>query len=275
MPHKAGRSRDQNPAEPNDHTYTMPSYNIAPRRHSSETDVRVQKKDVPSRQALAREAGFLSKSRTERRGSSASDVLRLMAEYNTLAQSEVRDYAFHVTPHDCLVPMRDVAPSPPHPHPLKAKPSCPFVRRRVVAPSLSLEAAGAIMPFSDGCREVSWACVEATLRVLALDGGMSPRALKSVGVSTLAEEPKELGVKRLGSSIRRRHSDISQPINHHRQLRQGRRNSEPTLGCVKQGQDAPPRRNSSSEPVLPLSLTQLYTHMTTRLDQRARASLRN
>ncbi|KAJ1472954.1 hypothetical protein T484DRAFT_1974131 [Baffinella frigidus] len=158
----------------------MPSYIIAPQRRSSENDVRVKKPDTPSRQSLAREAGFLSK--FEQKPAATSDLARLMAEYDTATSRMGSSLAGREdTTHDCLLPTRDVS-SPAPPHLLQAKPSCLFVRRRVVAPSLSLEAAGTVpfadgcetsdtVPFSDGCGEVSQACVEATLRVLALDGG--------------------------------------------------------------------------------------------------------
>jgi len=162
---------------------------------------------------------------------------------------------------------------------------------------LSLQAArtvgGATIPFLDST-EVSRACVEATLReVRANDAGESSASIhllsraRSIEMELpftssspeiflagedLVEEPSALDVKRAPSLRRRPSAEIaSESRSPHRWAQ---RSSSVELGGsglqARTGQAAAPRRGSSVELNPPLSLTQLYRHMKTRVDQRVR-----
>ena len=174
----------------------MPSLSLSTRRRSSESDVRIEIPDAPRRNDLVQHPPDPSMSpsiiATHRR-SSESDVgvkIPTLSRRDSLPKLSRRDSLLEAssvwspssnlvtlmedceklvptasdgsrdTTHDFLLPMRDMADSSPSPaHPLLAKPSDLFVRRRITR-----AVGGATLPFSQHIPEVSRACVEATLR---------------------------------------------------------------------------------------------------------------
>jgi hypothetical protein len=242
-------------------TDTVTPYNIASRRHSLEPGLCFNGTNTPSRQFLAREAGFLSMAEQTGIEMSAIELRAYMHRLLSLASMVEEYHAFlpvrsHCSSsmfHEWLVPTDDVqGTSSISSKPVECQPSFVSIKRRMLPVPSRAPSFGSIC-------QVSRACV--ALRALSLD---VPKPRSNIGTRKLLHSKRRL------SSRQRCCSPVTPRVDTDRMLvREGGCKRISTQHHIEQRK--PPRKRVGDSGCS-VSLTQLYRRMTTRLHQHTQHS---